>query len=71
MSCLAMVINSIMNALYRYGYHTGFVSYYLCYDPTVIQRIFKRLRHFDGTERSVRVRQSILINCFLTHFSCD
>jgi len=48
-----LTLTDQLNSIYqKYGYHTGFVSYYLCYDPTVIQRIFKRLRHFDGTERS-------------------
>ena len=51
-------------AICRYGYHIGLVSYYLCYDPVVIQRIFKRLRNFDGTERSVTTNnpwQSMLL----------
>lgn len=49
---MTSIITTIV--IYRYGYHIGFVSYYLCYDPAVIHRIFQRLRNFDGTERSVR-----------------
>jgi len=48
-----MTLTDQLNSIYqKYGYHIGLVSYYLCYDPVVIQRIFKRLRNFDGTERS-------------------
>jgi len=48
-----MTLTDQLNSIYHtYGYHIGFVSYYLCYDPAVIHRIFQRLRNFDGTERS-------------------
>nr|XP_020647537.1 glucose 1,6-bisphosphate synthase isoform X1 [Pogona vitticeps] len=31
-----------------YGYHFSKTSYFLCYDPPTIKKIFDRLRNFDG-----------------------
>ncbi|XP_063162075.1 glucose 1,6-bisphosphate synthase [Candoia aspera] len=48
-----------------YGYHLSKTSYFLCYDPPTIKRIFERLRNFDlpdsypascGTYRILHVR---------------
>ncbi|XP_027761970.1 glucose 1,6-bisphosphate synthase [Empidonax traillii] len=33
-----------------YGYHISKTSYFLCYDPPTIKRIFERLRNFDGPQ---------------------
>ncbi|XP_014815021.1 PREDICTED: glucose 1,6-bisphosphate synthase-like, partial [Calidris pugnax] len=34
----------------RYGYHISKTSYFLCYDPPTIKRIFEKLRNFDAPE---------------------
>ena len=39
--------------LFRYGHHVSLVSYYLCYDLVVINRIFERLRNFDDAPKTV------------------
>jgi phosphomannomutase len=40
---------SKLNELYEtYGYHYSLVSYFLCYDPPTIERIFKRIRCMDA-----------------------
>lgn len=43
-----------LNEIYkRYGYHCTNCSYFLCYDPETIKRIFERLRHFqDGKPKT-------------------
>ncbi|XP_037232107.1 glucose 1,6-bisphosphate synthase isoform X2 [Falco rusticolus] len=33
-----------------YGYHISKTSYFLCYDPPTIKRIFEKLRNFDGSQ---------------------
>uniref|UniRef100_A0A8C3U073 Phosphoglucomutase 2 like 1 n=1 Tax=Catharus ustulatus TaxID=91951 RepID=A0A8C3U073_CATUS len=33
-----------------YGYHISKTSYFLCYDPPTIKRIFERLRNFEGPQ---------------------
>ncbi|XP_057901678.1 glucose 1,6-bisphosphate synthase [Melospiza georgiana] len=33
-----------------YGYHISKTSYFLCYDPATIKKIFERLRSFEGPE---------------------
>ncbi|XP_072780474.1 glucose 1,6-bisphosphate synthase isoform X5 [Taeniopygia guttata] len=33
-----------------YGYHISKTSYFLCYEPPTIKRIFERLRNFDGPQ---------------------
>ncbi|NXA38091.1 PGM2L synthase, partial [Eudromia elegans] len=33
-----------------YGYHIAKTSYFLCYDPPTIKRLFERLRNFDGPQ---------------------
>jgi len=48
-----MTLTDQLNSIYnKYGYHVAFVSYYLCYEPVVIQRIFNRLRNFHGAEQT-------------------
>lgn len=38
-----------LNKIYEtYGYHSTIVSYYLCYDPELIKRIFERIRYING-----------------------
>lgn len=32
----------------RYGYHVSKTSYVICNDPPTIQKIFSRIRNFDG-----------------------
>ena len=40
-----------LNELYDiYGYHYAFTSYFLCYDPVTIERIFERIRNFNGPQ---------------------
>lgn len=35
--------------IYReYGYHYSLNSYFLCYDPQLIEKIFERIRNFNG-----------------------
>lgn len=41
---LAQKLNEIYT---KYGHHITCNSYYLCYEPQVITRIFNRLRHFN------------------------
>ena len=37
--------------LFRYGYHLSINSYYLCYDPPTIKKLFNRLRNYDGENK--------------------
>ncbi|GBO98432.1 Phosphoglucomutase-2 [Eumeta japonica] len=42
-------LNDQLQALYaRYGYHVSHNSYYICHDPHVIQKIFRRIRNYHG-----------------------
>ncbi|XP_056417052.1 glucose 1,6-bisphosphate synthase [Hyla sarda] len=34
-----------------YGYHISKTSYFLCYDPSTIKRIFERLRNYSGPKQ--------------------
>ncbi|CAH2225877.1 glucose 1,6-bisphosphate synthase [Pelobates cultripes] len=34
-----------------YGYHIAKTSYFLCYDPAIIKRIFERLRNFNSPKK--------------------
>jgi phosphomannomutase len=34
----------------QYGYHVCNNSYYLCYQPAMVEKMFKRLRHFHDLE---------------------
>lgn len=34
-----------------YGYHISETSYFLCYDPSTIKRIFERLRNYSGPKQ--------------------
>ncbi|XP_013149198.1 PREDICTED: glucose 1,6-bisphosphate synthase [Papilio polytes] len=39
-----------LQALYvRYGYHVSYNGYYICHDPAVIQKIFRRIRNYHGS----------------------
>lgn len=43
-----------LNELYdKYGYHYTNNSYYLCYDPVLVAKIFNRIRNFDGKPNTV------------------
>uniref|UniRef100_A0A7N6C075 Phosphoglucomutase 2-like 1 n=1 Tax=Anabas testudineus TaxID=64144 RepID=A0A7N6C075_ANATE len=45
-------LNQQLHNIYRtYGYHVAETSYVICNDPPTIQKIFNRIRNFDG-ERS-------------------
>lgn len=36
----------------EYGFHYNNASYYFCYEPVVINKIFERLRNFSGSPRT-------------------
>lgn len=37
-----------LNELYKtYGFHYALTSYFICYDPALIERIFQRIRNFQ------------------------
>lgn len=43
-----------LHEIYKeYGIHHSIVSYFLCYDPELIERIFERIRNFGGEEGNV------------------
>lgn len=43
-----------LNELYqKYGYHYTKNSYFLCYEPPVVAKIFERIRNFQQTSNSV------------------
>jgi len=42
-------VGGFLDELYRtYGYFQTSNSYFICYDPAVVRRIFSRLRNYDG-----------------------
>uniref|UniRef100_A0A3Q2Q3X3 Phosphoglucomutase 2-like 1 n=1 Tax=Fundulus heteroclitus TaxID=8078 RepID=A0A3Q2Q3X3_FUNHE len=44
-------LNQQLHNIYRtYGYHVSKTSYVTCNDPPTIQRIFSRIRNFDGDD---------------------
>ncbi|XP_053163607.1 glucose 1,6-bisphosphate synthase [Hemicordylus capensis] len=43
-----MLAHQLTEIYKRYGYHISKTSYFLCYDPPTIKRIFERLRNFDS-----------------------
>lgn len=44
-------LSTKLDQLYKqYGYHYTINSYYLCYEPKTIVKIFERIRNFDGAE---------------------
>ncbi|XP_046442177.1 phosphoglucomutase-2-like [Daphnia pulex] len=46
-------LNGQLQEIYlKYGHHVSLVSYYLCYDPVVINRIFERLRNFENAPKT-------------------
>jgi len=45
-----LTIGDYLNELYkRYGYFLTNNSYFICHDPSTIDRIFSRLRNYDGS----------------------
>lgn len=36
------------NLFDRYGYHVSHNSYYICYEPPVINKVFENIRNFLG-----------------------
>uniref|UniRef100_A0A669D9C9 Phosphoglucomutase 2-like 1 n=1 Tax=Oreochromis niloticus TaxID=8128 RepID=A0A669D9C9_ORENI len=43
------LIQQLHNIYQTYGYHVSKTSYVVCNDPPTIQRIFSRIRNFDGS----------------------
>jgi phosphomannomutase len=37
----------------KYGYHYNVNSYYLCYEPITIKRIFERIFHYDPKQKQI------------------
>lgn len=37
----------------RYGFHVSHNSYYLCYEPITINKVFENIRNFPGNNGSV------------------
>lgn len=51
---IGLTFNGKLNELYdTYGYHYTINSYFLCYDPVVIAKIFNRIRNFAGSPNTV------------------
>lgn len=45
---------SLLLELYgKYGYHFTSNSYFLCYEPPVVNKIFERIRNFENLEGNV------------------
>ncbi|XP_072333606.1 glucose 1,6-bisphosphate synthase [Scyliorhinus torazame] len=45
----SLTITDQLNSIYRtYGYHISKTSYFKCYDPSTIKRIFDRLRNYES-----------------------
>lgn len=45
-----MTLKQQLENIYKeYGFHVSNNSYFLCYDPEVIKKIFDRLRNYDGS----------------------
>lgn len=46
-----LTLSEKMEQLYNtYGYHYSINSYFLCYEPKTIDKIFGRIRNFSGNE---------------------
>lgn len=60
-----------LNELYqKYGFHYTKNSYFLCYEPPVVARIFERIRNFQLKSDSVRSKRcSIRLVEFIETFS--
>lgn len=44
-----MSLGSQLQRLYaEYGYHVSHNSYYICHEPSTIQKIFRRIRNYEG-----------------------
>lgn len=44
-----MTLYEKLQDIYKeYGYHCSVVSYFLCYNPVLIEEIFERIRNFNG-----------------------
>lgn len=58
-----------LNELYeRYGYHYTNNSYYLCYEPETIDKIFERIRNFKSEPntviKTINLLPVIVIKCY-------
>lgn len=48
------VSSFLMDEIYlKYGYHYNVNSYYLCYEPDTIKRIFERIFHYDSKIKQI------------------
>jgi phosphomannomutase len=46
-----LTLSEKLHQLYNtYGYHYSINSYFLCYDPKTIDKIFERIRNFNGKD---------------------
>lgn len=46
-----ITLSEKLNEIYRdYGYHFTITSYFLCYEPKTINKIFERIRNYSGDE---------------------
>lgn len=65
-----VTLNEKLDELYqRYGYHFTINSYYLCYEPATIKRIFERIRNFKQKPNTVRYNVHYHAE-FYCYFSC-
>lgn len=47
----SLTLSQKLSKLYeQYGYHSSITSYYFCYDPDLILKIFNRIRNRDGPD---------------------
>ncbi|CAB3222630.1 unnamed protein product [Arctia plantaginis] len=47
--CQGSSILKQLHTLYaKYGYHVTYNSYYICHEQAIIQKIFRRIRNYDG-----------------------
>ncbi|KAL0881164.1 hypothetical protein ABMA27_002279 [Loxostege sticticalis] len=47
---LGSTLEAQLNALYsEYGFHVTHNAYFVCHDPNVMQKIFRRIRNYHGT----------------------
>uniref|UniRef100_A0A1B0CBD0 Phosphoglucomutase/phosphomannomutase n=2 Tax=Lutzomyia longipalpis TaxID=7200 RepID=A0A1B0CBD0_LUTLO len=42
------LMKKLEDLYHKYGYHYTITSYFICYDPQVIVKIFERIRNFSG-----------------------
>lgn len=55
------LIEKLDELYHSYGFHYTINSYYLCYDPVTITRIFERIRNFEQRQDTVSLIQSLFI----------